>query len=393
MPLAATGLVLATPDAPLLAAHAVTLYFVVRALQSPVRSRASLRWWCAAGVALGLAFASKYTSIFLPVGLTVAVLASPSLRARLREPGPYLACLLATLVFLPVLHWNASHDWISFRFQLQHGLGNPKGSALKRELDLLGGQLGLVSPIIFVLAALALWRALRRPVDDARFALAVVAVVSWLFFVYSALRRPVEANWPAPSYVPAVALLAAMAPTLAHDRWLRRGVVLAAVMVAVIYLQALVPVLPLPARRDPIARGAGWELVAARVDEARRRVAGTRGTTWTGADRYQDVSELAFHLPHHPTSFCICLTSRRNQYELWPGFADVARPGDDLVLALDERQDGIVHETAALLAPYFTSVTRGAVAPLMRRGDTVSVRRVYLLSGYRGGWPARPAAP
>src|SRR5690348_3560263 len=229
MPLAASGLVLATPDAPLLATHAVTLYFVVRALQSPIRSRVSFLWWCAAGIALGLAFASKYTSIFLPVGLFIAVLLRPSLRARLAEPGPYVACVLATLVFLPVLHWNAAHDWISFRFQIQHGLGTPKGSALQRELELFGGQLGLVSPILFVLAADAVWRAARRPVTDAHFALAIVALASWGFFVYSALRRPVEANWPAPSYVPAVALLAAVASSLTWDRWLRRGIVLAAV--------------------------------------------------------------------------------------------------------------------------------------------------------------------
>lgn len=392
MPLAATGLVLATPDAPLLAAHAVALYFVVRALQAPVRTRASFLWWCAAGLALGLAFSSKYTSILLPVGLTIAVLLRPSLRARLREPGPYVACLLATLVFLPVLQWNAAHDWISFRFQLQHGLGAAKGSALKRELDLLGGQLGLVSPILFLLAARAVWRAMRRPATDERFALAVVAVASWAFFAYSALRRPVEANWPAPSYVPAVALLAAAASSLAGDRWLRRGAILAAVMVAVIYVHALVPILPLPARRDPIARGAGWDVVAARVDDARRAREGRGGSTWTGADRYQDVAELAFHLPGRPASLCVCLTSRRNQYELWPGFPDVASPGDALVLALDERPDGVVHETATLLAPYFTAVTVGAVAPLTRNGDTVSVRRVYVLSGYRGGWPARPRA-
>jgi hypothetical protein len=67
---------------------------------------------------------------------------APLAPRRLREPGPYVACVLATLVFLPVLRWNAMHDWISFRFQLEHGLGRPKGSALMRELDLVGGQLG-----------------------------------------------------------------------------------------------------------------------------------------------------------------------------------------------------------------------------------------------------------
>jgi 4-amino-4-deoxy-L-arabinose transferase-like glycosyltransferase len=391
MPLAASGLVLATPDAPLLAMNAVALYFVVGALQAPIRSRASLLWWCAAGVALGLAFASKYTSILLPIGLTIAVVLRPSLRARLTEPGPYVACVLATLVFLPVLHWNATHDWISFRFQIQHGLGAPKGSALQRELELFGGQLGLVSPILFLLAADAVWRAARRPVTDAHFALAVVALASWGFFVYSALRRPVEANWPAPSYVPAVALLAAIASSLTRDRWLRRGIVLAAAMVAVLYVHALVPILPLPAPRDPLARGAGWKGAAQQVEIARRARDAQPGRTLAGADRYQDVSELAFHLPDHPAVFCVCLSGRHNQYELWPGFADVAKPGDALVLLLDERGEDVVHETAKLLTPYFTTVTRGASAPLLRGSDTVTVRRVWTLAGYRGGWPARSA--
>lgn len=385
MPLAAAGLVLATPDAPLLAAHALTLYCTVRALQSSIRSRASLLWWCAAGVALGLAFASKYTSIFLPVGLTIAVLIRPSLRRRLGEPGPYVACVLATLVFVPVLHWNAAHDWISFRFQIQHGLGTPRGSALQRELELVGGQLGLVSPILFVLAAAAVWRAANRRADDVRHALAVVAIVSWAFFLYSALRRSVEANWPAPSYVPAVALLAAAAMTESRQRWLRRGIALAGLLVAAVYVLALVPLLP--ARKDPIARGAGWERAALQVEGARAAV--TSGRAFVGADRYQDVSELAFHLRDRSSVFCSCLTGRRNQYELWPGFATAAKPGDALVLLLDERKEGVLHESAALLAPFFSAVARGDLVPLLRGTDTVAVRRMWTLSGYRGGWPTR----
>ena len=387
MPLAATGLVLATPDSPLLATSAVGLYCVVRALQSTARSRTSLRWWSAAGVALGLAFASKYTAILLPITIAIAVLARPSLRARLREPGPYVACLLATLLFLPVLQWNAAHDWISFRFQIQHGLGAATGSVLKRELDLVGGQLGLVSPILFALMAHAVWRTLRRPLDDARFALAAVAVGSWLFFAYSATRRRGEPNWPAPSYIPGVVLLAALASTAGHARWLRRGVALALVLVIVMYVHALVPVLPLPARRDPLARNAGWSTVAARVDSTRHLVVAR--SIWVGADRYQDVSELAYHLPGHPVVMCTCLRGRRNQYELWPSFADTARVGDALVLLLDEREG--VHETSAALAPYFSLVTRGELAPLLRGADTVSIRRIWVLENYRGGWPARDA--
>ena len=384
MPLAATGLVLATPDAPLLAASAAALYYVAGALQAPFKSKEAWRHWGAAGLALGIAFSSKYTSILLPITVTASVLARPSLRARLREPGPYVACIIATLVFLPVLYWNARHDWISFRFQIEHGLGTPTGSPIKRELDLIGGQLGLVSPILFALGAHAVWRTFRRPSDDARFALAIVAAGSWVFFAYSAMRRSVEPNWPAPSYIPGIALLASLASTPARDRWIRRGIVLAAVLVGVIYVHSLVPLLPLAARRDPVARSAGWDGVAARVDDARAAL-GPR--TFAGADRYQDVSELAYHLSGRPQTFCACISGRRNQYALWPSYAQVAREGDNLVLALDESPD--VHGTAKALTPYFTTVTRGALAPQLRGADTVSVRRVWMLSGYKGGWPAR----
>jgi len=130
MPLAAAGLILATPDSPLLATTAVSLYCLVRALHEPIRSRKSLLWWSATGLALGAAFASKYTSIFLPLAVLIAVLIRPRLRARLAEPGPYVACVIATLVFSPVLIWNSHHHWISFLFQVRHGLSAPQGSAL-----------------------------------------------------------------------------------------------------------------------------------------------------------------------------------------------------------------------------------------------------------------------
>jgi len=391
MPLAAAGLVLATPDAPLLAFEAIALYAVVRALESPPRSAPSLGWWSVAGVCVGLAFASKYTSIFFPLSVALAVVLRPSLRERLREPGPYVACVLAVLVFAPVLAWNARHDWISFRFQLEHGLGKPKGSALNRELELIGGQLGLVTPILFALAAASVWRALRRPRDDAHFVLAIVAVGSWAFYIYSAIHRRVEANWPAPAYIPALVLLASQVvgvPSAALSRWFRRGLVLAAVLVGVLYAYVLSPLQPIPARRDPLARAAGWDGLAMQVDSVRR----TLGTqVWVGADRYQEASELAYHLPGRPDVVCVCLTGRHNQYELWPSFTSRAAHGDALILALDERPAGVVHESVARLAPHFTRVQRGALAPLLRGGDTVAVRRLWTLEGYIGGWPTRIA--
>lgn len=411
MPLAATGLVLATPDAPLMGATGAGMYAVVRAVQSPLRSRSSLAWWCAAGLALGAAFTSKYTSILLPVGVVVAIVASPDLRPRLREPGPYVACIVATLVFSPVLLWNAAHEWRSFTFQIEHGLGAHRGSPLAREGELIGGQAGLATPILFTLMAAATWQAIRRRAAATFTLLGIVAAVMWGFFVFSAWRKPVEANWPAPAYVPAAALLAATAA--AHwqqrgQRWTRWGIGLALALSTVVYAHALFDVLPLVPRRDPIARAFGFDALAAGMQAARAsRQAGiaragdstaatpARGVTrevWLGVDRYQDASEAAFHLPDHPEVFSLNLGGRPNQYDFWPGFADRALAGDDLVLAVDDPEDR-VHEAVVRLSPHFASVARGERVDLKRdeREPPISVRRIWTLEGWKGTWPARRA--
>lgn len=392
MPLAAAGLVLATPDAPLLGAVALTTYAVVAAVQSPMRSRESLAWWCVAGVALGLSFGSKYTSILVPLGVLAAVILRRELRPRLSEPGPYVACIVATIVFLPVLVWNANHHWVSFAFQLQHGLGAPKGSVLGRELGLVGGQAGLASPILFVLLAVATWRAVRQRGDAARALLGVAAAGMALFFVVSAARKPVEANWPAPALIPAIALLASTDLVPNVERWLRAGWWLAGALSIVVYVQCVVPILPVPPRRDPIGRAFGWKQVARRArltQQAVNAVSGSR--TWLAADRYQDASELAFYDEDRPTTFALNLSGRRNQYDLWPRFPDLAKPGDNLVVLLDELPGSETHHTAAVLTAQFDLATRGELLDLRRGGGVVGQRRVWVFRGWRGSWPAPPA--
>lgn len=388
LPLSAAGLVLATPDAPLLAAASAVVWAVVRALEHPPRTAASLRWWLVAGGALGLALTAKYTAVLLPFGLVVAFALRRDLRGRLAEAGPYVAVGLALLVFAPVIAWNARHDWISFAFQLQHGLGRVRGSVLGRELELIGGQLGLITPILFVLMVVAAYRAVRRPPSPTYAALAILAATIFAFFMYSASKRRAEANWPALAYVPALLLLVAHQGGRAWRRWLWGGAALAAVLTLVTYVNAFTPVLPVPARRDPAARAHGWRELAAAVHAIhapRQTISSYR--TWVAADRYQDASELAFHLPDQPPTFSLNLSGRANHYDLWPSFADRAAPGDAMLLVVDAVEG--VHPTAALLSPHFERVEPGDVITLARGGDPVKHMRIWVLERWRGTWPGR----
>ena len=390
MPLAAAGLVLATPDSPLLATTAVSVYAVVRALQEASRSRASLGWWTVTGISLGLAFCSKYTSILMPAGVLIAVLSRASLRVRLREPGPYVACLAATLVFLPVLQWNAAHHWVSFGFQIHHGLAPAAHrdplAPFKRLGDLIGGQAGLVSPILFVLFAIATARGLRRSASDASFTLAMIAAFAFLFFCYSATRQRVEANWPAPTYIAAIPLLASLDQSRAITKWLRAGLSLAAILSLAIYFHAAFAILPIPPPKDPLARSAGWRELAGAVETTVRRSSSSPEHAWVAADRYQDAAELAFHLPTYPTTFSLNFAGRSNQYVFWPAFAESARPGDDLVVVLDETAG--TNPVVSRLAPYFRSFARDTLVDLRTRHGLVAQRRLWVMREWIGGWPA-----
>ena len=370
MPLAGAGLVLATPDVPLLAALALGLLAVDLALTST-----RIWWWLVAGIALGLGLTSKYTAVLFGVGIALALLARRDLREQWRRPGPYVAIAVAALVFLPVVIWNANHDWVSFRFQLQHGLV-PKGhsSVWGRELSLIGGQLGLVSPILFVLIIMAVARALRRGAAQRVFVVAGVATFIAAFFVYSAARRSVEPNWLAPAVLAWTIVWAA--GRAVTTRWEKAGLALGVVLVVAIYVQVIVPFLPLPARRDPTAQGAGWASLALEVD-------GAKQGAWLATNRYQDAAELAFHLKGHPMVFSLNIGGRPNEYDLWPQISEKARTGDTLTIVIPDES----HTPDAIVAllQHCRSMSRGDTVELRRGREVIGTRRLWTCAGWLGG--------
>jgi dolichol-phosphate mannosyltransferase len=139
---------LMTPDAPLTAAWAASLYFLERAL---VAGRSGA-WW-RLGLSMGVGMISKY-SIGLLVPVTAAfMLWDRQSRRWWRRWEPYAAALLALAVFSPVIVWNAQHHWASFEFQTLRRLGEVPKFALHK---LLASALVLITPTGVLAVAWAL---------------------------------------------------------------------------------------------------------------------------------------------------------------------------------------------------------------------------------------------
>lgn len=278
------GAVIITPDTPLLVFWTMTLWAAAR-----IATGGAAGWWLAAGLFAGLALLSKYTAAFLWIGLGAWVLLTPSMRPWLRRWQPYAGALLGAALFVPVLVWNARHDWAGLLRQGGRVTDWNPSRALSFLGELIGGQFGLATPVIFVLCMIALGVALRRAWrGEAGWSLlAAFSLPPVLVFLQHAIGDRVQGNWPAIIYPALVLAVGGMAPP---PVWVRRGVAVGLGITLLAYLQAAFLLIPLRAKSDPVRlRLAGWPAVAARIDAADHGPVG-----YVAVEGYAPASELAW---------------------------------------------------------------------------------------------------
>lgn len=276
------GAVVMTPDTPL-------LLFWIAALWAALRGMAGRPgWWLVVGLAAGLALDSKYTALLLGLALAIWLLAWR--RDLLARWQVWAGLALSMACFAPVVWWNVLHGLASFAKQGGRNEAFAPSRALQFEAELLGGQVGLVTPWVFGLCVLGVWRSWRRlPRDAAAGLLCCSVLVPGLVFLLHATGDRVQANWPAILW-PGACLAAGW---LAARFWLPAAA-LGFGMAMLVYAQAAGLGMALPVGVDPtLARLGGWDGLALHVSAARR----AQGATFVVSDEYGLASELAWHLP------------------------------------------------------------------------------------------------
>ena len=253
------------PDAPLLPAMLACAIFLARVFFEDDRQKAP-RHWLLAGFFAGLAMLSKYHGVLLFAGAGLFVLLSPRQRIWLATPWPWLAGLVALIVFSPVLIWNAQHQWVSFMFQ--GGRSGPPHLRLVAPLALIGLQSLILAPwIFFPLAALFLRALWRGSSEERGFFLACLGAFPIVLFTLVALwsSHRVLPHWAAPGYLMIFPLLGREIATRvqAGVEWPRRALAAAAAFTllvagAVVALPHL-PLQMLAGKRDPLIETLGWD--------------------------------------------------------------------------------------------------------------------------------------
>jgi len=368
----AAGSLLSTPDNAVVATTALLLFTLAK-LYATGRGA----WWLAIGVVFGIGMLSKYTTIFFAVSMLAWLLLVPRERKWLFTPWPWIAGVIALVVFSPTLIWNAEHHWASVLYQYNRLVVHEW--SLRYFGEFFVTQMGLVTPPIFILGCMGL-AALLHGEGGSYGARVLINAMIWpivIYFAWHTFHGRVEGNWPEPVHVAFVIAAAVSVEKIKWvgawatlEKWSRLlAVPVGLVIAACLYLQAVFGIIPLGAV-DPTARalGAGWKELGVQLDEVRKEL----GAPIVLSRNYGLTSWLAFYLPSHPPVEQI---NGRMRYVNAPEPDPALFAGTMMYVCIVNCDEiPLVRERFATVEP----VTRVART---RRGVPIQEYEVYRLSG------------
>ncbi|MFO0753645.1 MAG: glycosyltransferase family 39 protein [Thermodesulfovibrionales bacterium] len=287
--------------------------------------------WILLGIAVGLGLLTKYTMAFFYVSGFLFLLISDR-RFLLKTGKPYCALLASLLVFSPAIIWNMQHDWVTIKHtagqaHVAAGLVLSPGSFF----EFLGSQVGVVTPLLFLLMFYSLFALRSRESGPVSPFLLSFSLPILLFFLLKSVQGKVQVNWAMTGYVTGLIAFSHFyfGRSAATESGGGRGKKI--LLFSTLFLVLLVfsvshypSLLKMPPKKDPSSRLRGWRALGKEVTRMHTDLS-RKGPVLLFSDSYQVASELAFYVEGHPRTFALNLGRRMNQYDLWPDMNAEAR--------------------------------------------------------------------
>ena len=296
------GSVIATPDPPSVLMWAGGLWALCRLIAT-----GKGWWWLVFGLFAGLGVEAKYTNLFLGLGVLVWFAMDKPARRCLATPWPWLGAIVAAVLMLPNILWNAGHGWITV--VKQFGRIGADHLTVQYLVELILTQPLLLNVLIFVFVVIGMLAAFQNTDSRLRL-LAALPLPLVAYLLVHVFHDRIQGNWPAPIYPGLVLLGAVMAEGMTEGKIMRAknlaapfGIAVSAIALVVLGLAGVVP---LP---GVAGLGYGWDRLSS--DIAVRQV--QTGATWIATTDYDSEGELSYYLPGHP----VVGMAERSRYA-WP---------------------------------------------------------------------------
>jgi len=381
------------PDGPLMFLMMATT-LVLEQLFFSSEANPSWQLWVVAGLLVGLGMLAKYHAVFLAAGSFIFMLTSSKRRPMLLTVGPYLAVIIAGLVFLPVVIWNQEHGWISLLFQ--SGRGAAKGFFPLHMLGNIAGQAAWVLPWIWGPLVWSLIKAIlagpgdkiKNPVQDRQWFLCCLASGPIAVFTIMTLWGAQGLfHWQAPGYLLALPLLGrATVGWLQEGRlltrwWLKISTIVFLVIVSILgshtangWIRQVEPQWFL--KGDPTLEALDWrDLPGGLADKGLLN----SGATFVVAAHWIDAGKIDYALGGKVP--VVCLSNEPHHFTFMHNLAEFTGK-DALIIGSKQRLGDVTR-----YQPYFTSIEPADTVQIKRAGIAEVDVIVFYAKGFKGTFP------
>ena len=93
----------------------LSFYIIILIIQSPQSGTQSNKLWIWLGIVMGLGLLNKIDILWFGAGLLAGLILTPQ-RKHLKTVWPYLAGVIAFIIFSPYIIWNITHNYATLEF-------------------------------------------------------------------------------------------------------------------------------------------------------------------------------------------------------------------------------------------------------------------------------------
>lgn len=294
------GYVFITPDSPLMMFWAVGLYYTYKALID-----GKTIYFIISGFVAGAMMLSKYTGVLFPISVFIYLILFR--RDVFKDIRLWISLCITILCLFPIIYWNYEYDWISIKFQYNHGTSEGVTFAgLDFILFVLGSLFVIPTPVFGYIFIRQLLKKEYLQNKSLIFLL-VVALTPMLFFFYKGFFKKMELNWVIPAFIASVLLIAYSISINNMKKTYKYGIIISIFFVILLKLS---PILPVPANLNIAERLIGYKQA---IDQFAQYI---EEDDVIFSDHLTTASMLTFYLPSNPFAH-INVPSRFSQYTIW----------------------------------------------------------------------------
>jgi len=336
---------------------ALSFYFLVM-----IAKHQKSHYWYLLGISAGLGLLSDYVMALFFIGTVLFFLIVREQRFWFARKEPYLAVLLALVVFSPVIIWNLKLGFAPFLYW-----GGKMGKApriLDNLLNFFGLQMLLYTPPIFIMTIYLVFNKWWKKPETESLGSILAAAVFLPFALISPLVN-VGGHWPATAYLPAI---------LSTNRSKKIAIgliVFFALLVNILGFTYYIFLYPTPAELK------GKEFTINRqLPQFIQESTPKKGRIFYLANDIGTIGLVSFHgkvRVHSPAG-------RIKQMDMW-GTPDI-RKGDNAIYFARERTE----ELHKKLKPLFQRVWKEPKKRIFTKDADIPTRmQIFHCRGYRGG--------